>query len=34
VAFEVAGQLTQVPESNGALVNPATRAEFASLAPA
>lgn len=34
VGFEVAGQLTQVPETNGALVNPATRAEFASLAPA
>jgi len=33
VAFEVAGQLTQVPESNGALVNPATRVDYASLAP-
>lgn len=34
VAFEIAGQPASVPEPNGALVAVATRADYASLAPA
>lgn len=34
VAFEIAGQPASVPQPDGALVNVATRAQYASLAPA
>ncbi len=34
VAFEIAGQPASIPQPDGALVNVATRAQFAALAPA